>query len=72
LLVLHFTLETAVPDGARQEQTLTELYARMIKLRLGAIDLNQITSDALEALKCLYGGAAAHTVDNCALHQTDG
>jgi hypothetical protein len=59
-------------DGACQERTLTDLYARMIKLRLGAIDLNQTTSEALVALECLYGGAAAHTEDNVALHQTDG
>ena len=47
-------------DGARQEQQLTALYGRMLEQRLGAIDLDQITSAEFAALGCLYGVPPAH------------
>jgi Protein of unknown function (DUF3717) len=47
-------------DGSRQEQLLTALYGRMLEQRLGAIDLDQITSAEFAALGCLYGVPPAH------------
>jgi Protein of unknown function (DUF3717) len=42
-------------DGARQEQLLTALYGRMVEQRMGAIDLDQISSAEFAALGCLFG-----------------
>ena len=42
-------------DGVRQVQLLTALHERMVEQRLGAIDLDQISSAEFAALGCLFG-----------------
>jgi hypothetical protein len=51
----HALLYHNSPDGARQEQVLTALYGRMLGQRLGAIDIDRISSAEFAALGCLYG-----------------
>ncbi|WP_120304807.1 DUF3717 domain-containing protein [Paraburkholderia sediminicola] len=42
-------------DGAREQRLLSALYGRLVQQRLGAIDIEQISSTEVVALGCLFG-----------------
>ena len=56
----HARLYQNSSDGARQEQSLTALYGRLLEQRLGAIHLDQISSAEFAALGCMFGVPPAH------------
>lgn len=42
------------PDGVREQRLLSALYGRLVQQRLGAIDIEQISSAEFFALGCLF------------------